>query len=161
MYWGSCLQSVTVLRAAKAAEISNQMPCVPPLEEALLSARVEVTCTSVLTLNAVLATSLTMTRYFGELSNAERTTPPPKRRHTAKKEEKKKRRRRASSGEPNAVPRLRYGRRGGRSVVDATRCRGRECLCWHSRSPPGAMVTRHSVSSISSNNKPIWKKLFR
>lgn len=90
MYWGSCLQSVTVLRAAKAAEISNQMPCVPPLEEALLSARVEVTCTSVLTLNAVLATSLTMTRYFGELSNAERTTPPPKRRHTAKKEEKKK-----------------------------------------------------------------------
>lgn len=78
----------------------------------------------------------------------------------SEKGREKKRRRRASSGEPNTVPRLRYGRRSGRSVVDANRCRGRECLCWHSRSPPGAMVTGHSVSSISSNNKPIWKNYF-
>lgn len=39
-----------------------------------------------------------MTRYFGELSNAERTTPPPERHRTAKKEEKKK-----EGGEPRQV----------------------------------------------------------
>lgn len=39
-----------------------------------------------------------MTRYFGKLSNAERTMPPPERHRTAKKEEKKK-----EGGEPRQV----------------------------------------------------------
>lgn len=73
----------------------------------------------------------------------------------SKKEKKKKKGGRAYHVNMR-VPRIRMGESGERTLlVDTIRDRGRECLCWQSSPPPGGMVTGHSISYISSNNKQI------